>query len=94
MPFKMVTGFKIFKSISRPENKKEIDNMIVTEKIESTVPKVVSVVAKLRADKAALEKNVSDMLVEAAVDQKKIDELEAILASLVSEGGESAGGVV
>jgi hypothetical protein len=86
--------FKVWKSASKPEIKKEIDNMIVTEKIESTVPKVVSVVAKLRADKSALEKNVADMLVEAAADQKKIDELEAILASLVNEGGGSVGDVV
>ena len=68
--------------------------MITLDKMEGTVPKVVSVVAKLRADKIMLEKTVSDMITEAAADQIKINELEAILASLVSEGGESAGGVV
>lgn len=83
-----------FKSKTKTDVEKEIKDVIKTDKIEGTVPKVVSVVAKLRADKAALEQNVADMLVEAAADQKKIDELEAILASLVNEGGESAGGVV
>jgi hypothetical protein len=73
---------------------KEIKEVIELGKIEVTVPKVVGVVAKLRADKAVLEKNVSDMLAEAAKDQAKINELEAILASLLNEGGESAGGVV
>jgi hypothetical protein len=73
---------------------KEIKEVIELGKIEVTVPKVVGVVAKLRADKAVLEKNVSDMLAEAAKDQNKINELEAILASLLNEGGESAGGVV
>ena len=82
---------KWFKS---KEIKKEIKEVITLDKMEGTVPKVVSVVAKLRADKMMLEKTVSDMITEAAADQIKINELEAILASLVSEGGESAGGVV
>lgn len=82
-----------FKSKATKDVEKEIKEVIVLDKIEGTVPKVVGVVAKLRADKASLEKNVSDMLAEAAKDQAKINELEAILASLVNEGGESAGDV-
>lgn len=83
-----------FKSKSKKEIKKEIKEVIELGKIEITVPKVAGVVGKLRADKAMLEKNVSDMLEEAARDQAKINELEAILASLLEEGGESAGGVL
>lgn len=73
---------------------KEVVDMIDTVKIEATVPKVVTVVAALR--KALLEalKVVAFMQGEAKKDQAKIDELEAILASLLNEGGESAGGVV
>ncbi len=79
---------------SKTKDVKEVKDMIDTVKIEGTVPKVVGVVAKLRADKTALEKEKAVMLAEAAIDQAKINELEAILASLVDEGGESAGGVV
>ena len=82
---------KFFKS---KNVEKEIRDVIKTDKIEGTVPKVVGVVAYLRkalADAVAL---IASMQAEAAADQKKIDELEAILASLVNEGGESAGGVV
>ncbi len=82
-----------FKSKKTEEIQEEIKDVIVLTKMEGTVPKVVGVVAKLREDKATLEKEVAAMIVEAAADQKKIDELEAILASLLSEGGESAGGV-
>lgn len=68
--------------------------VIVLDKIEATVPKVVSAVANLRADRDAWRKEASTLMLDNADKQKKIDELEAILASLVSEGGESAGGVV
>lgn len=71
--------------------KEAINDMIKTDKIEATVPKVVSVVSNLRKDKAALENTISIMLAEADADQKRIDELEAILASLVSEGGSTGG---
>lgn len=74
---------KFFKT----KDAKETTTMINVDKIAGTVPKVVGVVAALRAD-------VAKAKADAAVAQKKIDELEAILASLVSEGGESAGGVV
>jgi hypothetical protein len=86
--------YKFWKSKDKKTVEKEIKEVIELGKIEVTVPKVVGVVAKLRSDLLTLQKNVSDMLDEAARDQNKINELEAILASLLNEGGESAGGVV
>lgn len=85
---------KWFKSTAPAEVEKEVKDVIKTDKIEGTVPKVVTVVSELRKKKAELETTVADMLVEAAADQKKIDELEAILASLLNDGGGSVGDVV
>lgn len=85
---------KWFKSTAPAEIEKEVKDVIKTDKIEGTVPKVVTVVSELRKKKAELETTVADMLVEAAADQKKIDELEAILASLLNDGGGSVGDVV
>lgn len=82
---------KFWNVTTKKNVEKEIKDVIKTDKIEGTVPKVVGVVGKLRADKADLEATVANMLVEADLDQKKIDELEAILASLVEEGGSTGG---
>ena len=87
--------FKLFKQSKTVE--KEVTTVIALielGKIEGTVPKVVSVVAKLRSDKAELQDEVTRLFQDADKAQEKIDELEAILASLLSEGGESAGDVV
>lgn len=83
--------FKMFKT---KNVEKEIKEVINVEKIEVTVPKVVTVVANLRKDKAELEKTVAAMLVEAAADQKRLDEQDAILKSLLNEGGGSVGDVI
>ena len=87
--------FKLFKQSKTVEKEtKEVIALIELGKIEGTVPKVVSVVAKLRSDKAELQDEVTRLFQDADKAQEKIDELEAILASLLNEGGESAGGVV
>ena len=85
---------KLFKAKNVEKETKEVIALIELGKIEGTVPKVVSVVAKLRSDKAELQDEVTRLFQDADKAQEKIDELEAILASLLSEGGESAGGVV
>lgn len=86
---------KLFKAKNvETKETKEVIALIELGKIEGTVPKVVSVVAKLRSDKAELQDEVTRLFQDADKAQEKIDELEAILASLLSEGGESAGGVV
>lgn len=82
---------KFWNVTTKKNVEKEVKDVIKTDKIEGTVPKVVGVVGKLRADKAALEATVADMLVEAEIDQAKIDELENILDSLVEEGGSTGG---
>ena len=86
--------FKLFKTKNVEKETKEVIALIELGKIEGTVPKVVGVVAKLRSDKAELQDEVTRLFQDADKAQEKIDELEAILASLLSEGGESAGGVV
>lgn len=73
-----------FKSKDVKETKVTV---IVLDKIEATVPKVVSVVANLRTDRDAWRKEASTLMLDNSDKQKKIDELEAILASLVNEGG-------
>ena len=75
---------KFFKSKDVKETKVTV---IVLDKIEATIPKVVSVVTHLRADRDAWRKEASTLMIDNQEKQKKIDELEAILASLLNEGG-------
>jgi septal ring factor EnvC (AmiA/AmiB activator) len=87
------------------KDKKEFDKVIKTDKIEGTVPKVADVVKALREERnglkaqiitleamiAGLDDQIEVMLAEAEAAQKTINELEAILYSLLSEKEGSMG---